>query len=56
MVQESPDTLETKLIITARNKMKSTKVVNTFLNYSGECIDTSKLFVDYKHNDYNTKH
>ena len=55
MVQESPDRLETKLIITARNKMKSTKVVNTFLNYSGECIDTSKLFVDYKHNDYNTK-
>lgn len=55
MIQESPDTLETKLIITARNKMKSTKVVNTFLNYSGECVDTSKLFVDYKQNDYNTK-
>lgn len=55
MVKECPDTLETKLLITARNKMKNTSSVTRGLNYSGVSIDTSKLFKDVEKNRKNTK-
>lgn len=44
MIKESPDTLETKLLVTARNKMSSSKQIYRSLNYSGISIDTSKLY------------
>lgn len=55
MVKESPDTLETKLLVTARNKMKNTSVVVRGLNYSGISIDTSKLYKDVEKNKKNTE-
>jgi len=52
MIKESPDTLETKLLITSRNKMKNSKVILRGINYSGADIDTSKL---YKSKEINLK-
>lgn len=43
MVRESPDTLETTLLVTARNKMRSTEQIVCQLNYGGVYADTSKL-------------
>lgn len=43
-VKESPDTLETMMLITSRSKMKNTKEIERPLNYSGRIVDTSKLF------------
>ena len=43
MIQECPDTLETTLLITSRNKMRGTQVFERRLNYSGVYADTSKL-------------
>lgn len=53
MVREAPDTLETTLLITARNKMKDTEVIQYQLNYGGVYADTSKLSRDPKINTYN---
>ncbi len=53
MIKTSPDTLETNLLITARNKMKNSKEVVNSLNYSGVAIDTSKLSDDPKNNAHN---
>jgi len=46
MVKESPATLETTLLITARNKMRHTQVFEHYVNYGGVYADTSKLFKD----------
>ncbi len=54
MVKECPDTFETKLLVTSRNKMKNTTVVTRGINYSGVAIDTSKLFRDVENNRKNT--
>jgi hypothetical protein len=43
MVRESPDSLETTLLVTARNKMRSTEQITFQLNYGGIYADTSKL-------------
>lgn len=43
MVRESPDTLETTLLVTARNKMRNTEQIICQLNYGGVYADTSKL-------------
>lgn len=43
MIKESPDTLETTLLITARNKMRGTETIPFHLNYGGVYADTSKL-------------
>ena len=43
MIKECPDTLETTLLITSRNKMHGTQVFERMLNYSGVYADTSKL-------------
>lgn len=46
MIQECPDTLETSLLITSRNKMKGSEVFERSLNFSGVYADTSKLSKD----------
>ena len=46
MIQESPETLETAMLITSRNKMINTIVLDRYLNYGGIYVDTSKLFKD----------
>ena len=43
MVKESPDTLETTMLITARNKMRGSQIVEYQLNYGGVFADTSKM-------------
>lgn len=55
MIKESPETLETKMLITARSKMRNSKEVIRSLNYSGMAIDTSKLFKDPKINESNLR-
>lgn len=54
MIKESPETLETTMLITARNKMRGTEVIECRLNYGGVYSDTSKLSRDRAVNDYNT--
>lgn len=53
MVRESPDTLETTLLVTARNKMNSTESILCHLNYGGVSADTSKLKRDQAENEHN---
>jgi len=53
MVKESPATLETTLLITARNKMRHTQVFEHYVNYGGVYADTSKLFKDADKNRKN---
>lgn len=43
MIRECPDTLDTSLLITSRNKMRGTEVFERSLNYSGVYADTSKM-------------
>lgn len=43
MIKECPDTLDTTLLITSRNKMRNTQVFERSLNYSGAYADTSKM-------------
>jgi len=50
MVKESPETLETSMLITSRNKMRSSKEVYRSLNYSGVAVDTSKIYKDVDNN------
>lgn len=53
MVKESPATLETTLLVTARNKMLHTQVFEHYVNYGGVYADTSKLFKDAGKNRIN---
>ena len=53
MIQECPDTLETTLLITSRNKMRGTQVFSRRLNYSGVYADTSKMYKDPAKNRHN---
>lgn len=53
MVKESPDTLETTLLVTSRNKMSSSQEIVVQLNYGGVAADTSKLFLQKECNDHN---
>lgn len=53
MVKESPDTLDTTLLVTARNKMRASDVIEYHLNYGGVYADTSKLVKDAMVNRYN---
>jgi hypothetical protein len=53
MVKESPATLETALLVTARNKMRNTQVIEHYVNYGGVYADTSKLFKDAEKNRKN---
>lgn len=53
MVKECPDTLETTLLVTARNKMRQTDVIQLQLSYGGVYADTSKLSKDPEINSHN---
>jgi hypothetical protein len=53
MVKESPVTLATALLVTARNKMRNTQVFQHYINYGGVYPDTSKLFKDAEKNRKN---
>lgn len=53
MVRESPDSLETTLLVTARNKMRSTEQITYQLNYGGIYADTSKLLKTPAQNEEN---
>lgn len=53
MIKESPDTLETTMLITARNKMRGTEQIEIRLNYGGVYADTSKLSKDPRVNKEN---
>lgn len=55
MIKESPDTLGTTLLITQRSKMRSTDVVEYYLNYGGVYADTSKLTRNSAENAENIK-
>lgn len=55
MVKESPDTLETTLLVTSRNKMHHAEEIIYHLNYGGVYADTSKLPLDEGVNNHNTK-
>lgn len=43
MIKECPDTLETSMLVTARNKMRGTEQIEFRLSYGGVYADTSKL-------------
>ena len=53
MVKESPDTLDTTLLVTARNKLRASEVIEYHLNYGGVYADTSKLLRDAAVNRHN---
>lgn len=55
MVKESPDSLETKLLITARNKLRYTDELVYHLSYGGVYADTSKLSKDPSVNLHNLR-
>jgi hypothetical protein len=45
MIRQSPETLETTMLITARQKMREGKEILKYLNYGGVAVDTSKIFL-----------
>lgn len=53
MVKESPDILETTMLVTSRNKYGSSQEIVRTLNYSAKPIDTSKLYKDKSMNQKN---
>jgi hypothetical protein len=53
MVKESPITLETSILVTNRNKMYNTQVIEYQLSYGGELVDTSKIYRSLEINQYN---
>lgn len=50
MVKESPETLETSMLITSRNKMRATEEIYRSFNFSGADVDTSKIYRDLETN------
>lgn len=53
MVKERPDTLETALMITARNKMYNAKQIIVTTDFSGYAVDTSKIYKSKEKNQKN---
>ena len=53
MVREAPESLETTLLVTARNKMRATDQIVYQLNYGGVYADTSKLLKTAAQNNEN---
>ncbi len=53
MIRERPETLNTKLRVTARNKLGAGVSKTMSINYSGQEIDVSKLFADKERNERN---
>lgn len=52
MVKESPNSLATAILVTSRNKMYNTQVLEYWISYGGELVDTSKI---YSSRDINQK-
>ena len=46
MVKECPDSLETALLVTSRNKMLHSQSITYWIAYGGTVADTSKIFKD----------
>jgi len=55
MVKQSPDTLETTLLITSRNKSYHTETMEYHLNYGGVYADTSKMYRAAEKNNANIR-
>lgn len=55
MVRENPYVLETKLLITAKNKCRGAESRPFYLNYGGVYGDTSKMYKDPDENKKNRK-
>lgn len=53
MIKESPDILNTSLLITSRNKMYNSHEIIRILDYSGVYVDTSKLYPTCSKNEKN---
>lgn len=53
MIKESPDLLETTMLVTSRNKYGSSQEIIKTLNYSAKPIDTSKLYKEESRNHNN---
>ena len=53
MIKESPETLNTSLLITSRNKMYNSDEIIRILNYGGTYADTSKLYPTCAKNEKN---
>lgn len=53
MVRECPESLDTTMLITARNKCKATETIEYRLNYGGVYADTSKMSNSPEINKYN---
>lgn len=53
MVRESPEKLNTSLLVTARTKMRETETIEYYLNYGGVYADTSKLSTEPLINKHN---
>lgn len=54
-VKESPDSLATKLMITASGKMRNSYEYDKILDYAGVICDTSKIFDNYEYNSHNER-
>ena len=55
MVKCSPDTLETNLLVTSRNKMFHSQKIEYWISYGGTVADTSKLYKDSMKNAANER-
>ena len=53
MIQESPDSLNTRILVTAQNKQYHSKKIEKILNYGGVSADTSKIYSDFNRNNIN---
>ncbi len=53
MVRQSPDSLETALLVTSRNKMIHSQTIVYWIAYGGTVADTSKIAKDFSCNIYN---
>lgn len=53
-VRTSPESLETNLLVTARNKCKNATPYKRTINLSGKVVDTSKIYKDKEINEINT--
>ena len=53
MVKGSPDSLDTNLLVTAKNKCRSASFYRRIVNISGKVLDTSKIFKSKEINDNN---
>lgn len=53
MVKESPNSLATSILVTSRNKMYNTQILEYWISYGGELVDTSKISTSNEINSQN---